>query len=104
MTFNFTLKKKKIEFICFPDSYRVHFCDECMDFARALNIHIIKILEGTTGLYQPMDKKIFGILKSKVRSFINKSICDELMKNFDQQKGVFREPLPPPKTITKKET
>ena len=52
------------------DSYPVHNCQECLDYALSLNIEIIKIPNGMTDLLQPLDKKIFGILKAKGRSFI----------------------------------
>lgn len=85
------------------DAYKVHYCDECLDYAHSLNIQIIKIPEGSTDIFQPLDKKIFGILKAKARQFCNQIISDDLLKLFDTESGTFTGPIPPPRAITKKE-
>jgi hypothetical protein len=36
--------------------------------AEALGIHLIFILKGATGKYQPLDKRTFGVLKSNGRA------------------------------------
>ena len=85
------------------DSYPVHICDECVEYANALNIDIIQIPKGTTDLFQPLDKKIFGILKSKACAYINKVRSDEILKCYDVEKAKFMESIPPPRKISKQE-
>lgn len=73
----------------FIDSYRVHKCPEIIDLATELNIDVTVIPEGMTDLHQPLDKKIFGILKAKARSFLTNRICDDVMSKFDETLGDF---------------
>lgn len=85
------------------DSYSVHNCEECIEYARALNIQIIQIPSGTTDLFQPLDKKVFGVLKAKARSFINQILCKDIMQLYDSDTGEFKDEIPPPRIITKKD-
>ena len=52
--------ENRIFWIC--DSYPVHFPRESLNLAKELNIQLIKISEGTTDFFQPLDCRIFGAL------------------------------------------
>lgn len=68
------------------------------EYARALNIQIIQIPRGTTDLFQPLDKKVSGVLKVKALFFIN-----DIMKLYDSEVVEFKDEIPPPRAITKKD-
>lgn len=53
----------------FIDAYRVHKCEEIIDLAAGLNIDVTVIPEGMTEVHQPLDIKLFGIMKAKARAF-----------------------------------
>jgi hypothetical protein len=50
------------------DQYTVHISAESRRLASELNIDLITIPRGGTGRFQPLDRRIFGIMKSKGRS------------------------------------
>jgi hypothetical protein len=50
------------------DQYTVHISTESRRLASELNIDFIPIPRGGTGRFQPLDRRIFGIMKSKGRS------------------------------------
>ena len=49
------------------DLYPAHMTDQIYKDAQDLNIHLHVIPAGMTDLYQPLDRKVFGSLKSKAR-------------------------------------
>ena len=49
------------------DVYKAHLVDEVWQCANNLDIHIITVPANGTGAYQPLDHRIFGILKSYAR-------------------------------------
>lgn len=55
-----------------------------------------------TETHQPLDNKLFGILKAKSPVLTNK-ICEYVMKNFKDNKGDFVNPIEPPWAVTKRE-
>jgi hypothetical protein len=57
------IPSKKIHLVV--DQYPSHFTPEAELKASQLNIHMIPIPSGGTGKYQPMDLRIFGIMKTK---------------------------------------
>ena len=56
----------------FADSYPVHHSKESSQLAESLNIQLIKIPEGTTDSYQPLDCRVFGAIKARARAEFNK--------------------------------
>jgi hypothetical protein len=50
------------------DQYTTHVTDAVVFTAWELGIYIIWIPNGATGRYQPLDKRVFGALKSKGKS------------------------------------
>ena len=50
------------------DQYGTHFCPKARTKAEELNISLIPIPKGGTSKYQPLDRGIFGIMKSKGRA------------------------------------
>ena len=51
------------------DVYTVHRKIEVINEAAALNIEMIFIPAGLTDAYQPLDRRIFGVLKAKARRY-----------------------------------
>jgi hypothetical protein len=49
------------------DTYAAHRCQEVRTAASNLNIELIFIPPGCTDLLQPLDRRVFGVLKSKAR-------------------------------------
>lgn len=56
------------------DCYKVHHTLKVIKMADELNIQLIFVLANGTSIYQPLDKRIFGIVKSKLRSFAQSDI------------------------------
>lgn len=51
------------------DSYSVHRCNEISEYAANQNIILHFIPAGMTDIYQPLDRYIFGVLKSKCKKY-----------------------------------
>ena len=80
------------------DSYRVHNSPDANTLAESLNIELVPIPPGTTDACQPLDCRIFGVLKAKARFRMTKRIADHVFTFFDPVTCSFREgftPLPP---------
>ena len=45
------------------------------EYASTKNINIIQVPSNGTGAYQPLDRKIFGIVKAKLRKDIKEKNC-----------------------------
>ena len=73
--------KNRIVLIC--DSYPVHFSKEAKEFADLLNILLVQIPEGLTDTFQPLDYRIFGVMKNQSRSYLNMKIVAEITELFD---------------------
>ena len=50
------------------DVFRAHKDKRVLKLTEELKIELIFVTSCGTGLYQPLDRKIFGIVKSKLRS------------------------------------
>ena len=50
------------------DVYPAHRTLNVKEAARALDITLIYVPANGTGIYQPLDRRLFGIIKSKLRS------------------------------------
>ena len=83
--------------------YGSHKTEEIDDFAINLNIDIILIPRGLTHIYQPLDFMIFGMVKSRQKSFMNDQASKILLSLFDQEKNCFIKDIPPINGLTKKE-
>lgn len=70
--------RNTIYLIC--DGFTVHHNDAAQIEARALNISLIAVPNGATDECQPLDRRIFGALKSRLRSELNKHISTELLE------------------------
>jgi len=53
------------------DRYASHTSDEIKACANDLGIHLVYIPTSGTEVYQPLDRKVFGVLKSMASSFFN---------------------------------
>ena len=71
-------KTNTIFLIC--DSYSVHHCNDAQTEANKLNIMLIAVPKGTTDECQPLDRRIFGILKTFLRVQLNNHICYKIMQ------------------------
>jgi len=98
------LEAEKIYLIC--DSYKAHFPSERKRRIHPLldlsiedeendpvklalernNIELIKVPEGATELFQPLDCRFFGALKSHVRAIFARIEIENLAKYFDGKK------------------
>ena len=56
------------------DCYRAHRTDDVKEEVRKLGIKLIYVPSNGTGKYQPLDRRIFWILKSKLRSLAKSEI------------------------------
>ena len=61
----------------FIDSYRAHSCADIIGITTELNIDITVIPEGMADIHQPLDNKIFGIVKAKSRAFMTNRIAED---------------------------
>jgi hypothetical protein len=50
------------------DQYPTHGTDESEAEAARLGIRLIKVPKGATGIWQPLDRRIYGAMKSKARA------------------------------------
>lgn len=57
--------------ILLADSYPAHFANAAKRLSILLNIHLAKVPESLTDLYQPLDTSIFGSVKSRARNYLN---------------------------------
>ena len=87
----------------FIDAYRVHKCDEIIDLAAELNIDVTVIPEGMTEVHQPLDIKLFGIMKAKARAFLTTRIANDVLSKYNEETMSFDGPIEPPRAITKRE-
>jgi len=55
-------------FALIVDCFKAHLNDEVKELAKELKIELIIVPACGTGLYQPLDRKIFGIVKAKLRA------------------------------------
>lgn len=94
-------KKNRIYLFC--DAYPVHHCAEAIEYATMLNIELIKIPEGSTDLYQPLDVRLFGSLKARLRSYFNKKRCDLLISLFDPVTLTFTNEIPISEPMSRRE-
>lgn len=101
LRFNWIPPKEKTDFYSIEnriyviaDAFPVHHCNEAIEYATILNIELIKIPEGCTDKYQPLGVKIFGPLKQRARSFINRRNGQLLMQMYDIQNHKFRDKIP----------
>jgi hypothetical protein len=49
------------------DIYSVHIQADTRELVESVNIHMHFILVGLTDKFQPLDRQIFGVLKSEAR-------------------------------------
>lgn len=78
------------------DCYSAHRTKEIKKLAKAKKIELIFVPANGTGLYQPLDRRIFGILKSKLRSYAKSriysgddrfaTVTNQLVKAWDEIK------------------
>ena len=66
------------------DSFSVHKSAAVQEFATGLNIHLLFIPAGMTDKLQPLDVRIFGVLKSIARSYLVR----EMQELADQKIGM----------------
>ena len=59
---------KKKPFALVLDIYTTHIPETVKSFAESLNIELIYVPANGTGLFQPLDRRIFGILKQRVKN------------------------------------
>ena len=70
------------------DLYSVHRTDEIRQLAESLNIVLIFIPPGMTDQYQPLDRRIFGVLKQYLRLLWRREYHDDPNQRFTKQKAV----------------
>lgn len=56
------------------DCFKAHHTAKVIRLAGSLNIELIFVPANGTSIYQPLDRRVFGILKSKMRSFAKSNI------------------------------
>ncbi|KAK8845055.1 hypothetical protein M9Y10_021231 [Tritrichomonas musculus] len=93
--------KNRIVLIC--DSYPVHFSKEAKEFADLLNILLVQIPEGLTDTFQPLDYRIFGVMKNQSRSYLNMKIVAEITELFDVETENFTTTIDPVEPTSKKD-
>lgn len=98
---DFYAKENRVYLLC--DSFPVHFSKESLDLAKELNIQLVKIPEGTTDIFQPLDCRIFGALKNHSRTFMNTKIITELFAKYDLEQAMFIAPVKPQECASKQE-
>ncbi len=89
--------------VLFADAYPVHHSKAAKEFARLLNIYLVKIPEGLTDMFQPLDNMVFGIMKSEARSYLNARRACRILDLFDVNEGCFKDKIQPQEPLTKKE-
>jgi len=61
-------KMDKKPFALVLDCFRAHIDEKVKKLANDLTIELIIVPACGTGIYQPLDRKIFGIVKAKLRA------------------------------------
>ena len=85
------------------DIYNAHFSKELINFSQILNIKLIKIPEGTIDIFQPLDCRVFGVLKNHARTYLNIKVVKKLLDIFDFEKAIFTAPTQPYSPTSKAE-
>ena len=80
-------EQNKIILIC--DAYPVHHSIISQQVAAILNIELVAVLNGATDDSQPLDRRIFGALKSRLRAELNKHITDSILSMTIAHQGKF---------------
>lgn len=75
----------------------------CIQRRLDLNIDPVTIPEGCTDIMQPLDHRIFGVMKAKQRSYLEKRLTEILLSDFDFISCSFRSEIEKPDQISKKE-
>jgi len=78
------------------DSYSVHNNSKAVEKAALLNIELIRIPSGATDACQPLDCRIFGVLKAKARAHTTKNISDHIFGFFDAKSCTLSDGMTPP--------
>ena len=68
-------KENKIYLLC--DSFSVHFNDASKQQAQKQNIELIQIPKGCTDECQLLDRRVFGSIKQRARSYTHRKIAQE---------------------------
>jgi len=69
------------------DCFKAHIDEEIKKYAKQKNIELIIVPACGTGIYQPLDRKIFGILKAKLRADENQR---QILQDEKQYKNRFK--------------
>ena len=64
------------------DSFRAHITGSILKLASELNITVIQVPSNGTGTYQPLDRRIFGIVKAKLRKELERRNNNNLEKRW----------------------
>ena len=70
------------------DLYSVHRSDEIKELAENLGIHLVFIPPGMTDHYQPLDRRVFGVLKQYMRLLWRKEYMTDPLQRFSKRKAV----------------
>ena len=73
-------------FALIVDCFKAHLNQKVKNLAKSLGIELIIVPACGTGKYQPLDRKIFGIVKEKMR--VSEKHCG-LVKNLEQEQLRF---------------
>lgn len=76
------------------DCYKAHHTGKVIRLAGNLNIELIFVPANGTSIFQPLDRRVFGILKSKMRSFAKSNIYsgkDRFYKITEHLKRAWKE-------------
>ncbi|KAK8864948.1 hypothetical protein M9Y10_010475 [Tritrichomonas musculus] len=92
--------KNKIVLLC--NSYPVHFSKEAKEFAQELNIQLVQVPEGLTRIFQPLDHRVFEVLKNQKRSFLNMKIVEDILQLFNPDEGELKKRVKPIILMSKK--
>ena len=70
------------------DLYSVHRSDEIRELAENLGIHLVFIPPGMTDHYQPLDGRVFGVLKQYIRLLRRKEYMTDPCRRVSKRKAV----------------
>ena len=70
------------------DLYSVHKTQEVRQLAASLNIVLTFIPPGMTDAYQPLDRRVFGVLKQYLRLLWRRAYHEDPDQRFNKQKAV----------------